>query len=118
MSDLSKRLRELEGRFDIAPDLHGEAADEIEAVENEKARICRAVGHYAHHAPLDLKKPSEIQRDLMAICGEPHVHIASIDSDTCDLCGHDLRHEIHSAAKREAKKSADRPGAALSPIFR
>jgi hypothetical protein len=62
-------------------------------LEHEYRRICLAICHYASHAPL--KSPREIQRDLFAICGEPHAHVASIGSDACDLCRHDLRHEIH-----------------------
>jgi hypothetical protein len=61
----------------------------------ERDRVCRAIGHYAGHAPLDFKKPREIQADLFAIVGSPHVHVASIGSDECDLCGRDLRHEVH-----------------------
>lgn len=68
------------------------------AIEREHGRVCRAIGHYASHAPLDLKSPREIQHDLFAICGEPHVHVASIGSDECDLCGRDLRHETHARA--------------------
>lgn len=66
-----------------------------EAIEHEHRRVCRAIGHYAAHAPLDRLKPGQIQRDLFAICGEKHAHRRSIGSDECDLCGHDLRHEIH-----------------------
>lgn len=72
----------------------------MEAIEREHRRICRAIGHYAGHAPLDLKSPAEIQRDLFAICGEPHVHVASIGSGECDLCLHDFRHEIHKRSVR------------------
>lgn len=67
----------------------------LEAVSAEKARICRALGQYARLAPLDLKSPGEIQRDLIAILGERHGHVASIGSDECGLCGHDLRHGVH-----------------------
>jgi len=72
------------------------------AIEREHSRICRAIGNYAATAPLDLKKPHEIQRDLFAICGEPHAHVASIGSDMCCLCLHDLRHEIHRGNKCQA----------------
>ena len=61
----------------------------------EKDRICRAIGQYAHHAPLDLKAPKEIQHDLMAICGERHYHVSSTGSGQCDLCLHDFRDQIH-----------------------
>lgn len=72
-----------------------EHCDMLDAIEREHRRICRAIGHYAEHAPIDLKSPSEIQRDLRAICGERHYHVASIGSDECDLCGRDLRNEVH-----------------------
>lgn len=68
---------------------------DVEIVEREKARICRAIGHYASHAPLDLKTAREIQADLFAICGHRHNHVASVGSDECDLCGRDLRHDVH-----------------------
>lgn len=55
-----------------------------------------AIRHYASHATLDLLHPSEIQRDLRAIAGERHMHRKSIGSDACDLCGRDLRNEIHA----------------------
>ena len=37
-TELKERLRRCDGRFDISPDLHGEAADAIEALEKELDR--------------------------------------------------------------------------------
>ena len=58
-------------------------------------RLLSAIRRYASHQPLDLKTPSEIQADLLAIAGEPHRHKASVGDDSCLLCGRDLRNEIH-----------------------
>lgn len=50
---------------------------------------------YAGQAPLDRLSPREIQRDLRAIAGQPHIHRASISSDQCWVCKRDLRDPIH-----------------------
>jgi len=99
---LPDRLNRFIGSYDCPDGVVEEARDRIEdleaemdATKREQSRLCRAIGHYAHHAPLDLKSASEIQHDLMAICGEKHTHRRSIGSDACDLCGRDLRHEVH-----------------------
>lgn len=64
-----------------------------------------ALWRYANHAPLDLKSPSEIQRDLLAIAGTPHIHVAGhsdgLHIDECALCGQDIHCKIHNS-KTEA----------------
>ena len=79
-----------------------DGCDDRDAVDRERARMARAIGHYAAHAAIDLKSPKEIQDDLRAIAGWPHTHIASIGSDDCDLCGHNFRHDIHHRIARKA----------------
>ena len=69
------------------------ASEELDAVE--LIAIKKALTHYANHAPLDLKKLNVIQHDLRAILGEKHIHAAGIGTDACDLCGRDLRNDIH-----------------------
>jgi hypothetical protein len=44
--ELVKRLRECDGRFDISPDLHGEAADTIERLERDCHAIKRLANGY------------------------------------------------------------------------
>lgn len=61
-----------------------------------------AIRHYAYHQPLHAKRPHEIQRDLLAIAGDEHHHVKSIGDDRCLICGHDLRHEVHTRAPRAA----------------
>jgi hypothetical protein len=64
--------------------------------------IERALGRYADFAPLDLKRPSEIQNDLQSILGRPHLHDGrGTDKDECFLCCRDIRNEIHSSLKSE-----------------
>lgn len=67
----------------------------IGATEIEAERLREALRTYAAIQRLDLKTPGQLQRDLRAIAGAEHVHVASIGSDRCLLCGLDLRHEVH-----------------------
>lgn len=80
---LAKRLRGLEVTI-----CH-EAADEID-------RMREALLSYAAVQPLESKHPGQIQRDLRAIAGEEHVHVAMISDSRCLICRHDLRHEVHT----------------------
>jgi len=57
--------------------------------------LSAALRRYANCQPLDLKTPQEIQRELLAIAGDKHRHVASIGDDSCNICGRDLRDEIH-----------------------
>ena len=68
---------------------------------SEAHTVWDALGDYATHAPLDILRPREIQRDLFAIAGATHIHRASIGSDQCALCRRDLRHKIHERAEDE-----------------
>ncbi len=55
---------------------------------------------YAALGPLD-GPPGQVQRDLREIAGEQHIHRASIGSDRCLICHHDLRHEVHTRKEVE-----------------
>lgn len=72
--------------------------DDVLAEARDLATVVKAVQDYAATAPLDLKSPGEIQSDLRAILGEPHVHRASIGNDRCALCRRDLRDAVHKRA--------------------
>jgi len=62
---------------------------------SELETMRRAIQSYANHAPLDLHRPAQIQRDLLAIAGQAHYHRASIGSDACLVCKRDLRDPVH-----------------------
>ena len=65
------------------------------ALLDEIERLRKAIEDYAHFAPIDLNSPREVQDQLLFILGKKHTHYASINSDQCFVCKHDLRHEIH-----------------------
>lgn len=69
--------------------------DMIETDSEQLARLRQAIDDYTSYQPLDLKSPHEIQRELRAILGAPHIHQRRIKSDLCQLCGLDLRHPVH-----------------------
>jgi len=67
--------------------------------ENEAERLREALLTYAAIQRLDLKTLGQLQRDLRAIAGAEHCHVASIASDRCLLCRLDLRHEVHRRSR-------------------
>ena len=58
-------------------------------------RVTKALLSYARLAPLDLKRPSDIQADLLAIAGRRHQHVRSIGSDVCLICMADRKDPVH-----------------------
>ncbi len=61
----------------------------------DETTLRRALRRYATQGPLDLKPPSQLRRELLCILGQRHIHEASIGSDECCLCGHDIREDVH-----------------------
>ena len=68
--------------------------DAISKLEAENQRLREALRSYANHHPLNLKSPRQIQQDLLAICGDKHMHVAGI-RDACAICHRDLRDDVH-----------------------
>lgn len=69
-------------------------------LERRHLQVLTAIRRYANHQPLDVKSPREIQRELLAIAGDEHVHVAST-SDACLICGRDLRDDVHIRADQQ-----------------
>lgn len=56
----------------------------------------RALRRYAGFGSFEGRTLAQIQGDLFAIAGDPHIHDGRmIDDDECFLCGRDLRAEVH-----------------------
>lgn len=83
-----------ECRLDVCRCTDDESAEMTMPVRRYK-QLRDSVRNYANHQPLDLKSPSEIQKDLLAMTGDRHRHMKSIGSDSCLICGLDLRDPIH-----------------------
>lgn len=56
-----------ENAVDLWPSYRGQALQVIEMVNTPALAALQAVKDYVSHQPLDLKKPSEIQSELLAI---------------------------------------------------
>ena len=67
----------------------------VDRLRAENQRLNEAVRSYVNHHLLNLKSPGQIQRDLLAICGDKHMHVAGI-GDTCAICHRDLRDDVHT----------------------
>jgi hypothetical protein len=78
-------------------------SDQMDFLEAEVERLREALLSYAAVQFLPSKSPGQIQRDLRAIAGEEHIHVAMISDSRCLICRHDLRHEVHT---RLPQKSA------------
>ena len=72
-----------------------EECKECKLLRAENQRLRETLRSYANHHPLNLKSPGQIQRDLLAICGDKHMHVAGI-GDTCAICHRDLRDDVHT----------------------
>ncbi len=56
----------------------------------------RALRRYAGFGSFEGRTLHQIQRDLLAIAGDQHIHDGRmIESDECFLCGRDLRADVH-----------------------
>lgn len=63
---------------------------------SEALRMKEALLSYAAVGPLDLLKPSEIQRDLRSIAGWEHAFRPMIMGSLCFICHHSKHHEVHN----------------------
>ena len=70
---------------------------EIERLRAENQRLTQAVRSYASHHPLNLKSPRQIQYDLLAICGDKHMHVAGRHEE-CAICQRNFRDDVHIRA--------------------
>ncbi len=56
----------------------------------------RALRRYAGFGSFEGRTLGQLQRDLLAIAGDPHIHDGRmIGDDECFLCGRDLRADVH-----------------------
>ena len=77
----------------------------ITELEQEIERLREAIKDYAQLAPIDLNSVTEVQEQLLFILGKRHTHFASINSDQCFICKHDLRHHIHLGVGEQERRN-------------
>ena len=74
--------------------------------KRDAQRIKTAVDRYFEHSDVMMVSLRAVYIAMRSILGENHMHMAHHPNDLCDLCGHDLRHEIHHVESEPAVDEA------------